>query len=166
MAASTVNSYFPGVETTLPEAPREYPKKIVIRSQNRIFLQTVAEIDYLTAAANYVHIHAAGQVFRIRSTMSEIEQRLDPRRFGRIHRCTLVNLDGVKEYRPLQRGDFMLTLNNGSQLKMSRRHRRQLDKVISLACVTGEHLVKYGSDSKENGAFAADPIGGRRPSLV
>jgi hypothetical protein len=72
----------------------------------------------------------------------------------------------VKEYRPLQRGDFMLTLNNGSQLKMSRRHRNQLDKVISKACVTGKHLVKYASDSKENGSVAADPFGGRRPSLV
>ena len=56
----------------MAEAPREYPKKIVIRSQNRIFLQTVAEIEYLTAAANYVHVHAAGQVFRIRSTMSDV----------------------------------------------------------------------------------------------
>jgi hypothetical protein len=72
----------------------------------------------------------------------------------------------VKEYRPLQRGDFMLTLNNGSQLKMSRRHREQLDKVISLSCAVGKHLVKYGSDSKEYGAVAADPFSGRRPSLV
>ncbi|MFL6435956.1 MAG: LytR/AlgR family response regulator transcription factor [Terriglobales bacterium] len=166
MATTTLNSYVPGVETTIAEAPREYPKKIVIRSQNRIFLQTVAEIEYLTAAANYVHVHAAGQVFRIRSTMSEIQQRLDPRTFGRIHRCTLVNFESVKEYRPLQRGDFMLTLNNGSQLKMSRRHREQLDKVISLSCAVGKHLVKYGSDSKEYGAVAADPFSGRRPSLV
>jgi|SRR5437868_12548154 len=166
MAASTVNSYLPSNGTAVPEVPREYPKKIVIRSQNRIFLQTVGEIDYLTAAANYVHIHAAGQVFRIRSTIKAIEQRLDPQKFGRVHRCTVVNFDCVKEFRALQRGDYMLTLNDGSQLKMSRRHREQLEKVISMACVTDKHLVKYGSDGKENGAVAANPVGGRRPSLV
>src|SRR5690348_18286519 len=117
----------PGMQSV--EVPREYPKKIVIRSQSRIFLQTVADIDYLSAAANYVQIHAAGQVFRIRSTINAIEQRLDPKKFGRVHRCTIVNFDCVKEFRPLQRGDYLLVLNDGTQLKMSRRHREQLEKL-------------------------------------
>ena len=158
MAASTVTSL---VHPNVPEsheAQREYPKKLVIRSQNRIFLQTIAEIDYLTAAANYVHIHVAGQISRIRSTINAVEQRLNPQSFGRIHRCTIVNFDRVKEYRPLQRGDYLVTLSDGSQLKMSRRHRDQLEKVNALACAANKHLVKY-SGASQIGASASNSRG-------
>ena len=122
MAASTANAYVQSNGSALQEAPREYPKKLVIRSQNRIFLQPVNEIGYLKAAANYVQVHANGQVFRVRSTINTIEQRLDPQKFGRVHRCTVVNFECVKEFRALQRGDYLLTLNDGTQVKMSRRH--------------------------------------------
>ena len=163
MAASTANVYVQPNGSLLGEV-REYPKKIVIRSQNRIFLQTVSEIEHLTAAANYVQIHAAGQMFRIRSTINAIEQRLDPKKFGRIHRCIIVNFDCVKEFRALQRGDYLLVLNDGSQLKMSRRHREQLEK---LTCASGSHLVKYGSARNENSGLApTNPVGGRGPALV
>src|SRR5690348_10748438 len=153
----------PGMQSA--EAPREYPKKIVIRSQSRIFLQTVAEIDYLSAAANYVHIHSAGQMFRIRSTINAIERRLDPQKFGRVHRCTIVNFERVRESHALQRGDYLLILQDGSQLKMSRRHRDKLAKLLPVAS-HGKHLVKYGSDSQENGFAAAASVGGRAPSFL
>ena len=167
MATSTVNSYVSSNGTPMQEGPREYPKKLVIRSQNRIFLQPVGEIDYLTAAANYVHIHTAGQVFRVRSTINTIAQRLDPQKFGRVHRCTIVNLECVKEFSALQRGDYLLTLNDGSQVKLSRRHREQLDKILSLACATGKHLVKYGGASKrEGGPASPNPVRGQGPSLT
>ena len=160
MASSTVSTCVqtPGMQSA--EAPREYPKKIVIRSQSRIFLQTVADIDYLSAAANYVHIHAAGQVFRIRSTINAIEQRLDPQKFGRVHRCTIVNFERIKESHALQRGDYLLVLHDGSQLKMSRRHRNKLEKLLPVAS-QGKHLVKYGSANQENGFAAAASVGGR-----
>ena len=167
MATSTVNSYLPDNGNAMVESARDFPKKLVIRSQNRIFLQTVSEIDYLTAAANYVHIHAKGQMFRIRSTISTIAQRLDPQSFGRVHRCTIVNLERVKEFRALQRGDYLLTLQCGTELKMSRRHREQLDKVAALGCATGKHLVKYNSAGKEQNGFAStNPVGGRGSSLA
>jgi two-component system, LytTR family, response regulator len=153
----------PGMQSV--EVPREYPKKIVIRSQSRIFLQTVADIDYLSAAANYVHIHSAGQVFRIRSTINAIEQRLDPQKFGRVHRCTIVNFERVKESHALQRGDYLLVLQDGSQLKMSRRHRSKLEKLLPVAS-HGKTLVKYGSDSKENGFAAAASVGGRAATFA
>lgn len=167
MAATSINSYVSTNGTPIQERPREYPKKIVIRSQNRIFLQTVADIDYLTAAANYVHIHVAGQVSRIRSTINTIEQRLDPEKFGRVHRCTIVNFDRVTEFRPLQRGDYLLILNDGSQLKMSRRHRAQLDKIIAQACAMGRHLVKYaGVGEQQNSPAPATSRSGRGPSIA
>ena len=167
MATSTVNTYIQPNGTAMTEGPRDYPKKLVIRSQNRIFLQAVNEIDYLTAAANYVHIHTKGQVFRIRSTINAIEQRLDPQKFGRIHRCTIVSFDRIKECRPLQRGDFQLTLNDGAQLKMSRRHREQLEKIVTLSCPPATHLVKYeGASSEQGGSAPAAAVRRRGPSLA
>lgn len=167
MATSTVNTYIQPNGTAMQEGPREYPKKLVIRAQNRIFLQPVSEIDYLTAAANYVHIHAKGQMFRIRSTISAIEQRLDPQKFGRVHRCTIVNFERIKDCQPLQRGDFQLMLEDGTQLKMSRRHREQLGKIIALACAPSEHLVKYeGANQQQSGPAAPTPFRRRGPSLT
>lgn len=167
MATSTVNTYIQPNGTAMQEGPREYPKKLVIRSQNRIFLQAVSEIDYLTAAANYVHIHSKGQMFRIRSTINAIEQRLDPQKFGRVHRCTIVNLERVKDCEALQRGDFQLTLQDGTQLKMSRRHREQLAKIVSLACAPSADLVKYeGANKEQSGPAAATPLRRRGPSLT
>jgi DNA-binding LytR/AlgR family response regulator len=167
MATSTVNSYVHPGTTLLPEASREFPKKLVIRSQNRIFLQTVSEIDYLTAAANYVHIYAGGQMFRIRSTINAIEQKLDPQSFGRVHRCTIVNFGRVKEFRGLQRGDYLLTLGCGAEVKMSRRHREQIEKIAALGCAAGKHLVKYGrADQEQSAAVAANSVSGRSSSLA
>ena len=135
------------------EDPREYPKKLVIRPENRVLLQPVTEIDYLTSAANYVNVYSAGQVFRTRSTFEGIEQHLDPQKFGRIHRRTIVNFDRVKEFRALSRGDQILTLTDGTQLKMSRRHRGQLDKIIALGLAPGKPPLKYHANGKKNGGL-------------
>jgi two-component system, LytTR family, response regulator len=82
----------------------------------------VDEIDYFTSAANYVPIYSASMVYRTRSTIKGIEQHLDPQKLGRIHRFTIVNFDRVKAGCFAVRGDYILTLNDGTQLRMSRRH--------------------------------------------
>ena len=148
------------------EIVREYSKKLVIRSQNRIFLQSVDGIDYMEAAANYVNIHASGQTFRIRSTIGAIEQKLDPEKFGRIHRCVILNFGRVIELRGLQRGDYLVILDDGTQLKMSRRHRRQVAKITAAACATGKHLMKYANGGKQQDGIAApNALSRRGPAL-
>lgn len=152
--------------TDTEEIAREYSKKLVIRSQNRIFLQPVDGIDYMEAAANYVNIHASGQTFRIRSTIGAIEQKLDPEKFGRIHRCVILNFDRVAELRGLQRGDYLVILEGGTQLKMSRRHRRQVAKITAAACATGKHLMKYANAGKQQDGIAAPNAVSRRGSAL
>jgi DNA-binding LytR/AlgR family response regulator len=132
------------------EDPREYPKKLVIRPGSRVLAQPVTEIDYLTSGANYVYVYSAGQVFRTRSTFKDIEQHLDPQKFGRVHRRTIVNFDRVKEFRALPRGDYILTLTDGTQLKMSRLHRGQLGKIIALGIAAGKPPLKYRAKGKKN----------------
>src|SRR5439155_157165 len=95
------------------------------------------------------------ELLLIRSTINAIEQKLDPQSFGRVHRCTIVNFGRVKEFRGLQRGDYLLTLGCGAEVKMSRRHREQIEKIAALGCAAGKHLVKYGRADQEQSAAVA-----------
>ena len=83
-------------------------------------------IQWMDAAGDYTCIHAPAEKHGLRGTMHELEQRLDPQRFQRVHRSTIVNLERVKEMRPHQNGEFFLVLDSGHELKLSRSYR---DKV-------------------------------------
>ena len=78
----------------------------------------------LLGAARLRSIHQAPP--RIRSSIKAIEQSLDPQNFGRIHRSTIVNFTRVKKFRKLARGDYILTLSNGTELKTSRPYRERV----------------------------------------
>ena len=116
----------------MKEAGGEHRRYLTVRSQNRIIRQPLCEIDYLTAAANYVEIHVGDQVFRTRSAIKDIEHSLDPQMFGRIHRQTIVNFARVKQCQSLAHGDYLLTLHGGTQLRMSRRYRMRNEELLFL----------------------------------
>lgn len=78
------------------------------------------EIDWIEAAANYVKLFARGSRFTLRSTMAQLEGRLDPAQFARIHRSTMINLDRVREIKPKWHGDFDVLLSNGKSLRSVR----------------------------------------------
>src|SRR5438067_1103627 len=82
------------------EAPK-YLERLALRNGDRIFFQKVQSVDSFTSAANYVQVHCGSQSHRMRSTMNELERKLDPRQFVRIHRCTIINIDCLREFRPL-----------------------------------------------------------------
>ena len=71
-------------------------------------------------------IHTERETHVLRATMRELEQRLDPRRFPRIHRSILVNAARVTALRPHQNGEYFLTLDCGQELKLSRSYRDRL----------------------------------------
>ena len=95
-------------------------KRIAVRTQDRYVLLKVTDIDWIEAAANYVEIHARGKSFLLRSTIGQLETRLDPERFARIHRSILVNAERVAEIRSDGHGDYDVTLTNGKVLRMTR----------------------------------------------
>jgi len=134
-----------------PENPCEYTEKLIIHPENRVLAQQVNEIDYLTSAANYVNVYSAGRVFRTRSTFRAIEQSLDPQKFGRVHRCTIVNFARVKKFRVLPRGNYILALHDGTEIKMSRRHREQLGKMGPFADTADKPLRKRLHQRQEFG---------------
>lgn len=102
------------------------PQKLAIRDGNRTVRLDPEAIRWIDAAGDYLCIHTAAENFVIRATMREMEQRLDPRRFQRIHRSTIVNLACVRELRSHLNGEYFVTLESGQTLKLSRSYK---DKV-------------------------------------
>jgi two-component system, LytTR family, response regulator len=100
--------------------------RITVRDGERFLILRIEEIDWIEAAANYTRIHTRGRVFQLRGTMGALQQRLDPARFARIHRSTIVNLDRVREIRPEWHGDFDVVLTDGTTLRLSRSYRQGL----------------------------------------
>jgi DNA-binding LytR/AlgR family response regulator len=84
------------------------------------------DIEWLEAAENYVNLHVRGRVYPLRSTMSAIQERLDPQCFVRVHRSHIVNLDFLDQIEPLDTGDARLVLKDGSRVPCSRKYRGML----------------------------------------
>ena len=95
-----------------------------MRDRDRYVLVRAADIDWIDAAANYVRLNTRGHGFLLRMTIAEMERRLDPAHFTRIHRSTIVNTTRVKEIRPDAHGDYDVVLIDGRTLRMSRSFQR------------------------------------------
>ncbi len=100
-----------------------YEKLINVKDQGQIFRVDVDTIELIEAAGDYMVIKTAANTLILRETMKDLEKRLDPRRFQRIHRSTIVNLDLVKQVKPHTNGECFLVLDSGSSVKVSRSYR-------------------------------------------
>jgi two-component system LytT family response regulator len=87
----------------------------------------VSEIDWIEADGNYAKLHVGRKAHLLREKMHDLETQLDPDKFVRIHRSAIVNLDRIKEMHPHFNGDYIVVLEDGSQLKLSRTRREQLE---------------------------------------
>ncbi|WP_294392759.1 LytTR family DNA-binding domain-containing protein [uncultured Sphingomonas sp.] len=105
-----------------PSASR-YEKLINIKDRGQIFRVDVDSIERIDAAGDYMCIYTGDNTLILRETMKDLEKRLDPRRFQRIHRSTIVNLDLVKQVKPHTNGECFLVLGSGAQVKVSRSYR-------------------------------------------
>ena len=117
------------VTLLLKELRRERPylSRIPVRSEGRVKVVDLAEVDWLGAADNYVTIHAGAREYLVRDTIAAVEQRLDPAQFARVHRSTIVRIDRIAELMPDLHGDFRIRLKNGAELALSRTYRMRLE---------------------------------------
>ncbi|HYC89591.1 MAG TPA: response regulator [Thermoanaerobaculia bacterium] len=100
--------------------------RLVVKNRDHYVLLKTEEIDWMEAAANYVEVHAHGKAFLVRATISGLEQKLDPRRFTRIHRSVIVNVDRVTQIRSDAHGDYDVLLRTGKVLRMTRNYSSRL----------------------------------------
>ena len=122
-------------EIRLMVSPGEarWTDRLLLKEDGRVRVIPSAEVDYLEAAKNNVKVHVGPATHLLRETLTSLEQRLDPARFGRIHRSTLVNLERVAEIQPWFSGDGMVMLRNGAKLRMSRSYRHDFEARLSAA---------------------------------
>jgi two-component system, LytTR family, response regulator len=109
------------------ERPRE---RLAIRTPGRIRFVALAEIDWFEAAGNYILVHSGDRTHLVRETMTELQRRLDSRRFVRVHRSSIVNLERVQEVRVSGSGDGRVVLTNRRELPLSRRYRKGLEDAL------------------------------------
>lgn len=108
--------------------PARRIERILVKTAQRIYFVRTDEIDWIEAAGNYVRLHVGGARHLLRQTMSALEDQLDPNRFLRIHRSTIVNVDRVKELNRMFNGEYEVRLHDGTKLTLSRGYRSQLDR--------------------------------------
>jgi len=114
-------------EPSLP-APPPALDRLMIKNGGRVFFVRAADIRWVEAADNYVHIHVGKDSHLFRQTLNAIEQGLDPRKFMRIHRSTLVNLDCVREIQEGVGREHFVVLEDGTRLRLSDRYRRRREE--------------------------------------
>ena len=109
---------------------QRYSERLSFKDGTKVVVLDADEIDWIDAAGDYMCIHARGKTHIIRETMKTLQQRLDPSRFQRIHRSAIVNVEKVKELHPHSNGEYFLTLEDGSELKLSRSYKDVVQRFV------------------------------------
>ncbi|KFZ31864.1 chemotaxis protein CheY [Pseudidiomarina salinarum] len=107
-----------------------YPEHIAIKESGEITRVAINSIEWVDAAGDYMCIHACNETHILRRTMKELEEELNPKRFQRIHRSAIVNLEHVEKLCSRQNGEYHLVLKNGKELKVSRSYKDRIKKLI------------------------------------
>jgi two-component system LytT family response regulator len=124
------------LQRTSPRGPNpgdEPADRIMIKSSGEILFLKVDEIDWIEAEGDYMKFHVGGRSHLMRETMARLEARLDSKRFIRIHRSTIVNLDRVQKLSPSFAGDYVVILRDGTKLKLSRGFHERIASLLKQA---------------------------------
>jgi two-component system LytT family response regulator len=112
---------------------RAYPEWLLIKKDDRSVFLRVADIDWIESSRNNVRLHVGKEIYIFHETTSGIEAKLDPKKFFRIHRSTIVNIEKIKEMHPWFNGDYAVTLKDGTKLTLSSTYRERLKEFRRLA---------------------------------
>lgn len=97
--------------------------RFLVRTGPRTRVVSVDEVDWIGAEGDHVRLHGGGKSWLLRATLSDMDSRLDPRRFVRIHRSTIVRMDRIRELQPYSNREFVVVLDDGTKLRLSRSYR-------------------------------------------
>jgi two-component system LytT family response regulator len=106
-------------------------ERLVIKTRRRVFFVLVSEINYVITQGNYLKIIVHGKSHLLRSTMSRLESKLDPKQFIRIHRSTLVNVGQLQELQPYRKDEVLAIMKDGKRLSVSRRFHKRIMALIN-----------------------------------
>lgn len=100
-----------------------YTARFLVRTGGRVYFVPVGDVDWIEAADNYVRLHVGGRMHSLRETLAHLSDILDPTGFVRVHRSAIVQIDRIRELRPLPSGDGVLVLRDGTTVPLSRGYR-------------------------------------------
>jgi two-component system LytT family response regulator len=121
-----------GGTSAYADGDRNYIRRISVHAGEHSRVIPVAEIDWIRADGNYVHIHVTGKRFLHRETLRHLQESLDPNHFLRIHRSIVVNVERVREVHTLFQGHAEVVLHDGTRLDLSRRFRASARAALGL----------------------------------
>jgi two-component system LytT family response regulator len=113
--------------------PEERPApdaRFLVDRGGRVAVVPADEVDWVEAAGDYVSLYVGRDAYLLRETMARMEERLDPERFVRIHRSTIVNVERIRELRPRLNREYVVVLQGGKELKLSRSYRDRFAAVF------------------------------------
>ena len=116
--------------STLGAGTEAYASRFPIKSAGDIYFVRTEEIDWIDAAGNYTALHVAGRKHLIRETMKSVESKLDPRKFVRVHRSAIINIDRLRKLQPYFHGEYVVTLQDGTTLTSSRGYSDRLRALL------------------------------------
>jgi two-component system LytT family response regulator len=112
-----------------PRAERtSYIGRFAVRSDGRVRFVPATDVDWIEADGNYMVLHVGEAQHRLRASLAGLTEGLDPRRFVRIHRSVIVNIERIREVQPWFGGDYIAILHTGAKLRVSRLRAAQLLK--------------------------------------
>lgn len=111
-------------------AGRRHLTHLTVRERERVVLVKVEDVARFEAAGDYVEVHVGDRTHLIDDTMKSLEAELDPRRFVRIHRSHIVNVDRIAELEPFFHGDWVITMDDGAELRLARTRREALERAL------------------------------------
>jgi two-component system, LytTR family, response regulator len=106
--------------------------RVIIKSSGEYHLLKAEEIDWIEAEGDYMKFHVTGRTHLMRETMARLEAKLDARRFVRIHRSVIVNIDRIRKLAPSFTGDYAVILKDGTSLKLSRGYHERLSELLRM----------------------------------
>lgn len=130
--ASLAGAAAPSAPVAAAGANGRYASRILVKQDGRMFFVKTTEIDWIEADRNYVRLHVGKTAHTIRERISHLEETLDPRLFARIHRSTIVNLNRVREMQQWFSGDYVVILEDGTRLRLSRHYRDRVEKQVGV----------------------------------
>ncbi len=117
-------------ETDQSEKTNEYLTRLMVKAKEEISIIRIDEIDWLESAGDYIYVHSDSKKLILRETLISLESKLDPKKFVRIHRSSIVNVDKIKNLKANEHGDFEVYLHSGTKLKLSRTYKAHFQNII------------------------------------
>jgi two-component system LytT family response regulator len=107
-----------------------YLTRLTIKGDDKVSVIKTPDIDSIESAGNYVSVNVGKQSYILRQSLNALEKQLDPEQFLRVSRSAIVNLDRVKELQPMFKGDYIIVLQNGKHLPMTRGLLRGVEQAL------------------------------------